>query len=163
MGTGSKQLLAVGGRPMIAASLAAVAGARRIVVVGPGGDLVEDPPGGGPVAALAAALTRVTAPVVVVLASDLPFVSAAVVDLLVARAPAVAVDADGRAQPLLAAYRTMGLRQAIPAQPAGAAMRTVVDALAPKARLVEIAAAGAPPAWWDCDTPAQLKQARSWA
>jgi molybdopterin-guanine dinucleotide biosynthesis protein A len=163
MGIEAKSLLTVGGRPMIAASLAALAGAERTVVVGPGGQVIESPPGGGPVAALAAGLTRVTAPVVVVLAADLPFVTSVTVELLVARVPAVAVDTAGRPQFLLAAYRTTALQRALPDQPDGVAMRAVVARLQPQPRLVPITADGEPPEWWDCDTPTQLQQARRWS
>ena len=41
----------------------------------------------------------------------------------------LATDPDGRTQPLLAAYRTTGLRSAIPAEPAGARLMSVVDTL----------------------------------
>ena len=64
----------------------------------------------------------------VVLAADLPFVRRAHVEQLVA-AVAVAVDADGRDQPLLAAYDTAALRAALPGQPAGASMRQLLSAL----------------------------------
>ncbi|MGZ4513114.1 MAG: NTP transferase domain-containing protein, partial [Mycobacterium sp.] len=57
-----------------------VAGAGRAVVVGPSRETLrevrwarEQPPGGGPVARLAAGLPLVMAPVVAVLAVDLPF------------------------------------------------------------------------------------------
>ncbi|MBC3843431.1 NTP transferase domain-containing protein [Streptacidiphilus sp. 4-A2] len=97
----------------------------------------EQPPGGGPVAAIAAALPLVTAGTVLLLAADLPFFDAATADRLCAAltgtAPATAtaaaadaaqadaaqadaavlVDAEGREQPLAAAYRTDALRAAL--------------------------------------------------
>jgi molybdopterin-guanine dinucleotide biosynthesis protein A len=158
MGGGDKSALLVGGRSMRATALTALAGAERTVVVGPGGDALEDPPGGGPVAALAAGLPLVEAPVVVVLAADLPFVTADAVAVLAARANAVAVDDAGRAQYLLAAYRTADLRAAIPPYPDGCSLRSVIDPLAPA--LVQLG--GDPPPWWDCDTPEQLAFARKW-
>ena len=80
----------------------------------------EDPPGGGPVAALAAALPLVAGDVVVALAGDMPFAGAAVRGLVAAvrAAPvldaALAADGSGRAQPLLAAYRTAALLRCPP-------------------------------------------------
>src|SRR3954465_16095737 len=82
LGGQAKPQLEVGGRPMLATVLAAVADASARVVVGPaqpvpGGVVLvrEHPPGGGPVAALRAGLESVTADVVVVLAGDLPFLA----------------------------------------------------------------------------------------
>lgn len=160
MGTSRKPSLTVGGRSMLAASVAALAGARRVVVVGPQGDLVEQPPGGGPVAALAAALERVDAAITVVLAADLPFVTTACVERLVAAAPAVARDGDGRAQYLLAAYLTADLRGAIPTTPTGAAMRAVVATMSRHPAMIDLEVGSGPPPWWDCDTPDDLATAR---
>lgn len=159
MGGSDKTAIQVGGRPMLATATAALARANRVVVVGPGGDVIEDPPGGGPLVALAAGLRRVTAPTVVVLAGDLPFVSVAAVETLVAHAPAVAIDDKGRAQYLLAAYLTEQLRGALPADPAGHSLRSVVDCL----DVQHVALDGTPPPWWDCDTPDELDQARMWS
>lgn len=159
LGGPGKPALDVGGRRMIDVVRGALEGARALTVVGPGGDLVEQPPGGGPVAAIAAGLARVTAPVVVVLAADLPFVTAETVRRLVAAAPATAVDDEGRAQYLLGAYPTSALRAALPADPRGARVGDVVRSLAPQGvRFDE-----RPPPWWDCDTAEQLEQARRWA
>lgn len=153
-----KTELEVGGRSMLNRALDALAGARHVVVVGPGGDLCEDPPYAGPVAALAAGLGRVSAPVVAVLAADLPFVTRASVDALVGEASAVALDDAGRPQYLLAAYRTRDLAAALPAQPVGAALRTVIAAIEPSLLRLD----GSQPPWWDCDTPDDLARARSW-
>jgi len=158
MGGGDKTALTVGGRSLREVALLALAGASQRFVVGADGDLVEDPPGGGPLAAVAAGLERVSALTVVVLAADLPFVTAEAVGLLVDQASAVAVDDDGRAQYLLAAYRTGDLRAVMPADPAGKSLRSVVDRLGPT--MVKLA--GTPPPWWDCDTPDDLDQARMW-
>lgn len=76
----------------------------------------ESPPGGGPFAGVVAGVTagvgaHPATDVVVVLAGDQPFAGAAVAQLLGAldthpdAAAAVAAGPDGRAQPLLAAYR----------------------------------------------------------
>ena len=83
----------------------------------------EDPPGGGPLAALAAGLPETTADLVLVVAADLPFVTAAEVTALLdrVREPAGAVDGalfrdpGGRDQPLLAVYRTAALRSGLAA------------------------------------------------
>lgn len=168
-----KPALAVAGRTLLDRVLDAVPTATDVVVVGPPratGRAVrwarEEPPGGGPVAALAAGLATVTAPRVLLLAGDLPFLTPAAVsallDGLVDGTDAVlAVDDAGRDQPLCAAWRTDGLRTALPAAPAGAALR----ALLRHARVVRLAlpaAPAGPPPWWDCDTPGDLEQARSW-
>ncbi|MEP6650768.1 MAG: NTP transferase domain-containing protein [Lapillicoccus sp.] len=80
----------------------------------------EEPVGGGPVAAVAAALPLVTTELVVVLAGDMPFAAppalrlAAALRDLPATEAVVASDPGGRANPLLAAYRTSSLRAALP-------------------------------------------------
>lgn len=81
----------------------------------------EDPPGGGPVAGIDAGLARVGTPYVVLLAGDLPFGAVGVQPLVAAlrAAPAAtdgvrALDGAGEEQPLLAAYRTARLREAVP-------------------------------------------------
>lgn len=158
MGRPDKAELVVGGRSMLAAARNALSHAERSVVVGPGGDVLEEPPGGGPVAAIAAGLTRLSAEVVVVLAADLPFVTVDAVQTLADAAPAVALDDRGVPQYLLAAYLSADLHRALPEQPEGASLRSVVEAMAPRAITLD----GTPPPWWDCDTPKQLAQARSW-
>ena len=90
LGGPGKPALLVGGAPMLARVLAAVAGASARIVVGPqtvplpDGVLLtrEQPPGGGPVAAIAAGLPLVQTGEVVLLAADLPFLTAAAVDHL---------------------------------------------------------------------------------
>ena len=158
MGGADKPALEVGGRPLIETVRSALRDAGRIVVVGPGGDIAEDPPGGGPLAALAAGLRLCEAPVVAVLAADLPFVTVEAVALLVEAAPALAVDDEGRDQYLLAAYPTDALRRLMPATPQGSPLRQVVEGLAPR----RLSLPGWPPPWWDCDTAEELEQARRW-
>lgn len=167
--------LLVAGVSLLDRVLAAAAGAERIVVAGPRRNtrrevvwVREDPPGGGPVAALAAALPLVRAETIVLLAADLPFVPAALIDRLVAAlepavdrdgeyAGAVAVDADGRDQILLAAYRTAALRAGVAAlpAPAGAPLRRVVEPLALRRIRAD------PDAVFDCDTWADVRGARA--
>jgi molybdenum cofactor guanylyltransferase len=168
MGGVSKPSLEVEGRRLLDLALAALDGASVRVVVGgtealPEGiaRVTEDPPGGGPVAALAAALPSLRAPRCVVLAADLPFVTAAHVEQLLAAldgAAAVAVDGDGRDQPLLAAYDVAALRAALPADVSGAPMRVLLARLSPVRR---VALAGEPAPWFDCDEPADLEAARA--
>lgn len=109
----------------------------------------ESPAGGGPVAGVAAGLEHF-APVnygalnladvrndqvCVVLGGDMPFAAAALPALLDAlnAQPALdavlATDPDGRTQPLLAAYHSGALRAALPREPGGARLMSVIDTL----------------------------------
>jgi molybdopterin-guanine dinucleotide biosynthesis protein A len=122
-----------------AVGAAAAAGAGRVILVGPHRasaveaarliEMREDPPFGGPVAALAAGLARVTAPVTLLLAADLPRADDAV-DRIVThlnrllplsgrRAAGadgvILVDEENREQWLAGAYLTAGLRSAVDA------------------------------------------------
>jgi molybdopterin-guanine dinucleotide biosynthesis protein A len=146
-----KAALRIGRVPLLDRSLEAVAGASRIVVVGPAravpsGVLVvsDRPPGGGPVSALAAAVPTLRSTLVVVLACDMPFVTAAVVERLVAAGGALdhdpdvgrvdgalLVDGDGRRQYLAAAYRVPALTRALgdAGPPHGQSMRSLVRRL----------------------------------
>jgi molybdopterin-guanine dinucleotide biosynthesis protein A len=163
----NKCTLLVDGRAVLARVTDAVGAAQRVVLVGspvPGAraDIVtrEEPAGGGPVAALAAGLRFVQAPLVVVLAGDLPALTADAVTQLVASVAgadrAAAVDADGRAQLLCAAWRTAALRVALAGvDVSGAPMRALVPVRDRSVRL-----SGEPPPWQDCDTPAELAAVR---
>lgn len=154
LGGADKPALSVGGRMLLDRVLAACAGADRTVVVGPRRPTAgavrwtrEDPPGGGPLPALAAGLAaldgdagsadrRDPPDVVLVLAADLPFLTADTVraladaldDALAGTAGAVGdrtaekepetetegvvlIDGGGRDQPLAAAYRGEALRR----------------------------------------------------
>ncbi|MEU6080227.1 DUF6457 domain-containing protein [Streptomyces sp. NPDC047108] len=170
LGGADKPGLTVGGRPLLDRVLDACADASLTVVVGsrrptarPVRWAREEPPGAGPLAALDAGVRQATAPVVLALSADLPFLPPTTVRTLLAaldrpvragddahghapgRAPgrggsggtggpdrtgvpggsgagtshggpgpaegAVLVDADGRDQPLVAAYRTEPLRR----------------------------------------------------
>ena len=154
-------------------ALRATAGAaRRIVVAGPDarrapGDVIwttEVPRFAGPVAALAAALAvpEPHAPAVLVLAADLPQVERAVPALLAAVDDAAAVDGwlavdpDGRDQPLLALYRRGPLAAALAALPGGPADAPLRRLLAPLA-LARIPLDGSLVA--DVDTPDDLREA----
>ncbi len=151
--------LVVGGRSLVARVGAAVADATRIVLVGPARPELpaavvvrEDPPGGGPVPALRAGLAAVRAPLVAVLAADLPFLTHADVEELrcAARGHSGAIldDEDGRPQWLAGAWRTEELRAAFDGYP-GASLRGLMAPLRP----VRLRPAARPlPAWYDCDT-----------
>jgi molybdopterin-guanine dinucleotide biosynthesis protein A len=122
LGGADKPGLRVGGRALLDRVLAACADARRTVVVAeprptprPVLWAREDPPGGGPLAALGAGLRHTTADLIVVLSADLPFLEAGTVRRLLTALRATSADgalltdADGRDQPLVAAYRAPAL------------------------------------------------------
>ncbi|MFF3875039.1 NTP transferase domain-containing protein [Streptomyces sp. NPDC001978] len=128
LGGADKPGVRVGGRPLLDRVLAACAGARTTVVVAdprptarPVRWAREEPPGGGPVAALDAGLRHTTAEHAVVLSADLPFLEEATVRRLLTvlgttgADGALLTDANGRDQPLVAAYRTAALRHALTA------------------------------------------------
>lgn len=133
MGEVDKLGLVVGGRTLLAHACAAVGGARRIVVVGPAGQLgvperatsvQEDPPHAGPAAAMGAGLAALghdAAERLVVVAADVPRVADVVRALLAGLTEheehdgVVARAADGRRQPLLAAYRREAFAAALAA------------------------------------------------
>ncbi|MFD8155805.1 NTP transferase domain-containing protein [Streptomyces malaysiensis] len=82
LGGVDKPALRVGGRALLDRVLDACRGAGRTVVVGPRRPTVrpvrwarEEPPGGGPVAAVDAGVRQTTAPLVLVLSADLPFLT----------------------------------------------------------------------------------------
>lgn len=177
LGGVDKPRLTVGGRSLLDRVLGACAAADTTVVVGPRGThpettgaprwTREDPPGGGPVAAVAAALAEpaLGAPVVLLLAADLPFLDARTVRVLAAAVAAdgaahpqaaVLVDAEGRDQPLAAAYRAAPLRAALAAlgDPAGRPLRRLVGGL----RTVRLADPDG--VSQDCDTWEDLARAR---
>ena len=171
LGGQPKPQLEVGGRPMLATVLSATGGAVARVVVGPPQpvppDVVvvrEEPPGGGPVAALRAGLVVVRTEVVAVLAADLPFLTAALVDELRARLTGdgvLVVDDTGQDQLLLGVWRTAALHAAVAAAPSGpTSLRRVLAPLAVR-RLRPAVPPGQPPPWTDCDTPADLARARA--
>ncbi|MFC7827380.1 NTP transferase domain-containing protein [Streptomyces sp. NPDC057375] len=128
LGGADKPGLRVGGRALLDRVLAACAGARTTVVVAeprptarPVTWAREDPPGGGPLAALAAGLRHTTAEHVLVVSADLPFLAGPTVGRLLSALAAgdadgvLLTDADGRDQPLVAAYRASALRRELAA------------------------------------------------
>ncbi|MEV6698417.1 NTP transferase domain-containing protein [Streptomyces sp. NPDC051453] len=174
LGGTDKPAVRVGGRPLLDRVLAACATAGTTVVVAdprPTAHPVrwtrEDPPGGGPVAALDAGLRATTADQVLVLSADLPFLSEQTVRRLLDALNAgtadgvLLTDADGRDQPLVAAYRSAPLRHHLAELAAahddglsGLPLRLLVGRL-------ELTRITDPVASFDCDTWDDIAAARS--
>ncbi len=141
LGGVTKGDLTLAGATLMDRALSATVEARaRVIVGGAHTDAVtwttEDPPGTGPAAGIAAglrALAQPRAPWVVVLAVDTPGAAGLVPRLLAsastARDGAWIVDAGGRAQPLLAVYRTATLAVRCRAGLAGASVARLVGGL----------------------------------
>ncbi|MEU0664644.1 NTP transferase domain-containing protein [Streptomyces lavendulocolor] len=174
LGGVDKPGVSIGGRTLLDRVLGACPDAGRAVVVGgrratarPVVWAREEPPGGGPLAALAAGVRHVEADTVVVLGGDLPFLRDGGVRQLADALTAgdaegvLSVDADGRDQPLVAAYRTEPLRRELALLAAehgnltGLPLRLLVQEL----RLLRIPAA--PLASFDCDTWEDIAAARA--
>jgi molybdopterin-guanine dinucleotide biosynthesis protein A len=159
LGGSDKAELRIGGVRLLDRVLEAVAEAERIVVVGPKRPSArrvtwarESPPGGGPVAALAAGLTETASEIVVVLAVDLPGITAHTVRSLVSAVDddgAVLVDDSGRDQTLAAAYRRDALAARLETfgEVADVALRDVVGGMS--LRRVPAAAAARDLDTWD--------------
>ncbi|MFI9808220.1 NTP transferase domain-containing protein [Streptomyces sp. NPDC052301] len=173
LGGTDKPGVRVGGRALLDRVLTACADARTTVVVAdrrptarPVRWAREEPPGGGPVAALDAGLRLTTAEHAVVLSADLPFLEPVTLQRLLAALGdtgadgALLTDADGRDQPLVAAYRTPVLRRelaALAAAPGGLTglpLRRLTGAL----RLTRVPD---PLASFDCDTWDDIVNARA--
>jgi molybdopterin-guanine dinucleotide biosynthesis protein A len=177
LGGADKPGLIVGDQTLLGSVVSAVtsAGADRIVVVGPermgaGGRVRyarEDPPGRGPVAALACGLEQVSAPVIVLLAADLPFLRPAHITRLLTALAApevpgvVLLDDSARPQWLVSGWAAAGLRGALARYP-GSSLGGLLGPLDPLL-LPDETAPGEPPGWLDCDTAADLRRARTWA
>jgi molybdopterin-guanine dinucleotide biosynthesis protein A len=119
-----KAMLVLEGVTMLDRVLAATEDATSTVVVGPVrttyrpvGWTVEDPPSGGPVAGIAAGLAHGTAPIVVVLSCDLPWLKKDDITTLINglgdHDGHGLRDTDGREQHLATAYRRTKLAEAI--------------------------------------------------
>jgi molybdopterin-guanine dinucleotide biosynthesis protein A len=173
LGGADKPGLRVGGRALLDRVLTACADARATVVVAdprptsrPVRWAREDPPGAGPVAALDAGLRHTTADTVVVLSADLPFLEAATVRRLLTALGTggtegvLLTDADGRDQPLVAAYRAPALRRELTALISeyggltGLPLRRLTAAL-------DLTRVPDPVASFDCDTWDDLAIARA--
>lgn len=142
--------------------LAALPRAWPLVLVGPTRRTVrpdavwvrEDPPSSGPLAAVAAGVAAAATGAVVVVAGDMPWAAGAL-EPLVSRLDTspdfdavVAVDDEGRVNPLLAAYRTAAVRTLLADGTDGRAMRLL------ELRHERLHVAGA--AGRDVDRPADL-------
>ncbi|GGW97145.1 NTP transferase domain-containing protein [Streptomyces chryseus] len=164
----------VGGRTLLDRVLGVCGGAGTTVVVGGRRATVhavewarEEPAGAGPLAALDAGVRRTTAESVLVLSADLPFVRRATVRrLLDALAgdggeAALLVDADGRDQPLVAAYRAEPLRRelALLATEHGGLAGLPLRLLTHELALTRVSAG--PLDSFDCDTWEDIAAARS--
>lgn len=173
LGGADKPGVRVGGRALLDRVLAACPDAATTVVVAdprPTARPVvwarEDPPGGGPLAALDAGLRHTTARYVLVLSADLPFLREATARLLLTvlrtggADGVLLTDADGRDQPLVAAYRTPSLRTEL------AALTKEHGALTglPLRRLtavLDLTRVPDPVASFDCDTWDDIATARA--
>jgi molybdopterin-guanine dinucleotide biosynthesis protein A len=173
LGGADKPGVRVGGRALLDRVLTACADARTTVVVADARPTArpvrwarEDPPGGGPLAALGAGLHHTTAEELVVLSADLPFLGAATVRQLLAalRASgtdgALLTDADGRDQPLVAAYRTPALRRELAALSTGHGGLTGLPLRRLTAAL-DLTRVQDPVAAFDCDTWDDIASARA--
>ncbi|MEU0524788.1 DUF6457 domain-containing protein [Streptomyces niveus] len=177
LGGVDKPAVSVGGRALLDRVLGACGGAGRTVVVGGRRPTIrpvrwarEEPPGGGPVAALDAGVRQVEADTVLVLSADLPFLkhetTSRLLGVLTAdgeREGAMLVDADGRDQPLVAAYRTEPLRReiALLAAEHGNLVGLPLRLLTHELDLARVPADADPLASFDCDTWEDISTARA--
>ncbi|MFC7305871.1 NTP transferase domain-containing protein [Streptomyces monticola] len=176
LGGADKPGVRVGGRALLDRVLAACSGAASTVVVAdrrptprPVLWAREDPPGGGPLAALGAGLHRTTADTVLVLSADLPFLGERTVGRLLAALDAegaegaLFTDADGRDQPLVAAYRSAPLRRELARIEAaqGALTGLPLRRLTAELTLTRITEPGDSLAAFDCDTWEDIAEARA--
>jgi molybdopterin-guanine dinucleotide biosynthesis protein A len=186
LGGADKPGITIGGRSLVAtvASAAAGAGAGRIVIVGQArpdlaGEVAasgsapiveftsEQPPGAGPVPALRAGLARIPEPWLLLLAADLPFLSAGHLRELLAaavrQATAGAMFADGQGRPqwLISCWRSAVVRSALDSY-GGASLGGVLGPLRP-AEVTISQQPGQPPPWMDCDTSADVAAAAAFA
>ncbi|MEU7628546.1 NTP transferase domain-containing protein [Nocardia sp. NPDC049220] len=170
MGGVDKPAIVIGGRSMLEAALAAVACCAHTVVVGPHRpelppeirQVTEVPPGSGPVSALGAGLRALgaAAPLVLVLAADLPFVSGRTMSELIRHctesgADAVfAADESGRPQYLIGVWRRSALVAALDGL--DSLINQPMKALVPADSAII-----ALPGVTDCDTEEQVRRARA--
>ncbi|MFI5549246.1 NTP transferase domain-containing protein [Streptomyces sp. NPDC051738] len=173
LGGADKPGVRVGARALLDRVLAACADARTTVVVAdprptarPVTWAREDPPGGGPLAALDAGLRHTTAQRVVALSADLPFLDEGTVRRLLAALGtggadgALLTDADGRDQPLVAAYRASALRREL-ASLADADGRVTGLPLRRLTGALDLTRVQDPVASFDCDTWDDIATARA--
>jgi molybdopterin-guanine dinucleotide biosynthesis protein A len=154
--------LDIAGATLLGRAVESVASAERVIVVADPRPLPrkvvwtrEQPPGTGPVAAIAAGLAKVRAPVVVVVACDMPMLTTGTIErlrsTLAASHPADAtmlVDDNGRRQLLAGAYRRQALTIALHTlgDPQNQSMRALVATM----RIIDVVSVGSEAL--DCDT-----------
>ena len=165
---GPKLELELEGRRLVDHVVDAIPADDRVIVVGPlhgfarGVETcIEEPRHGGPVAALAAALPLIRTDCFILLGADMPRAVPIAVELASVPHDAdvvVAVDAEGRRQPMCARWRTDAARAAVASLPvvSGASLHALLDLLT----VHEISAAD-PAGLRDIDTPDDLAAARS--
>jgi molybdenum cofactor guanylyltransferase len=174
----AKSELVVGEATILERMLAACEEAAPRVVVGarpesavplPEGvvAVVEDPPGSGPARAIAAGIGQVPASCgwVAIFPGDLPFLTPDAVLYLRKSAAeagtgAVFCDHAGRRQWLCGVWPADLVRAGAAAVRAGDPVRSILGDV-PTQGLGWLGEG--PPPWFDCDTPDDLEQARSWA
>jgi molybdopterin-guanine dinucleotide biosynthesis protein A len=180
MGGAAKPAVRVGGTPLLTRVLKATERARPRIVVGPleltrllpsGVSLtIEETPGSGPVAGLAAGVHLLTDAVadVAVLGSDLPFLTAEILDRLRGELAgeaeaAVLLDDSGRPQWMCSVWRRKALASRLErlGNPAGRSMRELCNGAL--VTHVSIPARSGPPPWFDCDTDEDVRRAEEWA
>jgi molybdopterin-guanine dinucleotide biosynthesis protein A len=138
---GGKPARLLRGRPLVSYPAAALFGlCERIVIVAKPDTALPDVPGvevwhepaepRHPAAGIAYALECAGEPVLVC-AADMPFVTPAACRQLIWAAPAVAVGADGRLQPLLGVYSPEARARLLTAARAGEPLTRAVESLAP--------------------------------
>jgi molybdopterin-guanine dinucleotide biosynthesis protein A len=135
-----KATMPIGGRTALDVLLDSLPEGLPVIVAGPERRTnrhvlfcAEVPPGGGPVAGIAAAMHAVSAPHVLVVATDMPW-SGPLLANLAARFPECAgdvlvpLDSEGREQVLCCAWRTDALRDALTSlgDPRGRSVRDLV-------------------------------------
>lgn len=174
MGGNDKLTITIAGRPLLDHAIDAVPDSTEVVVVGPQRPTArnvtwtqEQPTGGGPVAGIAAGLAAAQSAsdndeLVAVIAGDMPFAQAGLQRLAEAfdsstSEVVIAVDEQGRDQPLLAVWRRRSLEAAIRRcqSPVGISARALfVGVEVSRVRLADAST-------WDCDEPADIARVES--
>jgi molybdopterin-guanine dinucleotide biosynthesis protein A len=176
----AKSELVVGDKTILERMLGATEDAVARVVVGtrpadaaplPEGVLqvLEDPPGSGPARAVRAGLASLTGDFerVAILGGDLPFLCSEALQLLsehaIAAGPkggALFCDHAGRRQWLCGLWPVGPVRRNAARIEPGAPARRLFTGIEVETVTWE---RPSPPPWFDCDTPEELEQARTWA